>query len=57
MFRSYGRSVNKSKDPLSPKNDVVDLDVRTDTNNLDKNLKLRVYSSVLQDTVKYSLTY
>ena len=40
LFRDYGRSFKKKKDPLQPRDDMMEFYVKTYTNELDQNLKL-----------------
>ena len=39
VFRYYGRSLNQSKDPLPPRDDVMEFDVLNNTKELENNLK------------------
>ena len=41
MFRDYGRSLKKSKDPLPPREKVVVFDVQANVKELDNNIKLQ----------------
>ena len=55
-FRDYGRSLNQSKDPLPPRNDVMEFDVQTNTKYLENNIKLQCFPSDLKDKVKELVT-
>ena len=52
VFRDYRISLNQSKDPLPSRSDVLEFDVRTNTKELEKNLKLQWCPRNLQDKVK-----
>ena len=52
VFRDYGRSLKQAKDPLTHRDDVMEFDVRNNTKELEKNLKLKGCPSYLQDKVK-----
>ena len=56
VFRDYARYLKQEKDPLPPRNDVVEVDVRNDTKDLEKNQKLQVCTSELQDKLKKVVT-
>ena len=55
-FRYYGISLNQAEDPLTPRDDVMEFDVQTNTNGLENNLKLHVFPSESQDKVKEMVT-
>ena len=57
VFRDYGRYLKQAKEPISPRNDVVEFDVRTNTKELKKDLKLKGCTSDLQDKDKEVVTY
>ena len=57
VFRDYGRYLKQAKEPISPRNDVVEFDVRTNTKELKKDLKLKGCTSDLQDKYKEVVTY
>ena len=52
MFRDYRGYLKKVKGPLPPRYDVVEFDMRTNANELDKNLKLELCFCEFQDKVK-----
>ena len=52
VLRDYGRSIKQEKGPLPPRDDVVEFNVHTNTKELENNLKIQGYPSVLQDKVK-----
>ena len=56
VFRDYGRSLNQSKEPLPPRDDVMEFDVQTNTKKLETNLKLQGCTSDLQDKFKEVVT-
>ena len=56
MFRDSGRYLKQSKDPLPPRDDVVEFNVHNNTNELEKNLKLQGFPSDLQYKVKEVVT-
>ena len=41
VFRDYGISLKQSKDPLPPRDYVMEFNIRTNTKELEKNLKLQ----------------
>ena len=52
VFRDYRRSLEEAKYFLPPRYCVMESDVRTNTKELEKNLKLQGFPSNLQDKVK-----
>ena len=56
MFIDYGRSLNQEKNPLPPRDNVMEIDGRTNTKELEKNLKLQVCPSDLQENIKEVVT-
>ena len=52
VFRDYRISLNQAKHPLPPRDSVMEFDARTNTKELEKNLKLQDCLSDLQETVK-----
>ena len=56
VFRGYIISLKQAKDPLPPNNDLVEFDMRKNTKNLEKNLKLQGCPSGLQEKVKNLVT-
>ena len=56
VFREYMRSLKQAKDPLPPRDDVLEFNVRTKTKELGKNLKLHGFPSDLQYKVKEVVT-
>ena len=56
VFRDYRTSLKKTKDPLTPRDDVVKFDVRTNTNDLENNLKPQGCPSDLKVKVKEVVT-
>ena len=52
VFRDYRGYLKKLKGPLPPRYDVVEFDMRTNANELDKNLKLELCFCEFQDKVK-----
>ena len=52
MFRDYGLSFKKPKEPLPPRDVVVEFDVRNNAKELYKNLNLQVCPSDLQENFK-----
>ena len=56
VFRDYGRSLKQTKYPLPYMEDVLEFDVRTNTKDLDNNIKLQGSSSDLQEKVKEVIT-
>ena len=52
VFREYGRSLKQAKDPLPPRDDVMEFDVQSNTKESGKNIKLQGLPSELQDKVK-----
>ena len=52
FLREYWRYLKKYKDPLPPRNNVVEFDVWNNSKELEKNLKLQVSHSDLQEKVK-----
>ena len=56
VFRYYGISLKQSKDPLPPRDDVMEFYFRANTNELEKNLKLQGCPSDLQDKIKQVVT-
>ena len=55
-FIDYGISLKQSKDPLPPREYMMEFDVRTNIKELDNNLKLQGFPSDLQDKVKEVVT-
>ena len=41
VFRYYGRSLKQKKDPLPPRDNLMEFNVRTNTKELEKKLKLQ----------------
>ena len=41
VFRDYRRPLKQEKDPIQPRDYVAEFNVRTNTDNLDKNIKLQ----------------
>ena len=56
VFRYYVISLKKSKDPLPPRDDVMEFDVRTNTTESENNIKLQGWPSDLQYKVKEVVT-
>ena len=56
VFRYYGRSLNQAKESLPPRDDVMEFYVRTNTKDLEKNMKLLGCPSDLQYNVKEVVT-
>ena len=56
VFREYRISLTQAKDPLPPSDDVVEFDVRTNTKDLEKIIKVLGCPSDLQDKVKEVVT-
>ena len=56
LFRYYGRSLNQAKESLPPRDDVMGFYVRTNTKDLEKNMKLLGCPSDLQYNVKEVVT-
>ena len=56
VFIDYGRYLKQGNYPLPPRDDVVKFYVRTNTKELEKNLKLQVLPSDLQYKVKELVT-
>ena len=56
VFMDYGRSLNKEKKPLPPRDDVVEFYVRTNTQKMENNIKLQGFPSDLHDKVKEAVT-
>ena len=56
VLRYYGRPLKQERDPLPPRDDVMEFDVQTNTNGLENNLKLQVFPSESQDKVKEMVT-
>ena len=56
MLRDYGISLKKGKDPIPPRDDVMEFDVQSNTKELEKNIKLQGFPSNLQDKVKDVVT-
>ena len=56
VFRDYRISLNKSKEPLPPRDNMMEFDVQTNTKELYKNLKIQGCPSDLQDKVKELVT-
>ena len=56
VFIDYGRYLKQSKDPLPHRDNAVEFDVRTNAKDLEKNIKLQVWPSDLQDKVKDVVT-
>ena len=52
VFRDYGRSLKRTKEPLPPREDIVEFEVGTDSKELEKNLKLQGCPKELQGKVK-----
>ena len=52
MFRDYRISLKQAKEPLPPKDDMMEFDVRTNTKELENILKLQGLPSDLQEKVK-----
>ena len=52
VFRDFGRSLKQAKDPLQPRDDVMEFNVQTNTKELENNLKLQGWPNDLQDKVK-----
>ena len=57
VFRYCDRYLNKAKNPLPPRDNAVEFHVRTDTKELNNNLKLHICSSDLREKVKEVATY
>ena len=47
VFRYYGRSLNKAKYPLTPRDVVMETDVQNNTKELENNVKLQGCPSYL----------
>ena len=56
VFGDYGRSLKKKKDPLPPRDGMVEFDMRTNAKELEKNIKLQGCTSDPQNDVKYVFT-
>ena len=56
MFRDYGRSLRQAKGPLPPRDDAMEFDVQSNTKELEKNLKIQIFPSDLQDKFKKVVT-
>ena len=56
VFRDYRIFLKKKKDPLSPRDDIMEFDVQTNTKKLEKNLKLQVFPNDLREKVKEVVT-
>ena len=57
VFRDYRISLKQETDLLPTRNDVVEFDVKTNTKELENNLKLQGCPSNLQDKFKEVVTY
>ena len=56
MFRDYVKSLKQAKYPLPPRDDVMEFNVQTNIDDLEKNLKPQGLSSDLQEKVKEVVT-
>ena len=56
VFIDYGRSLKQEKEPLPPRDDVMEFDVITNTKELKNNLRLQGFPSDLQDKVEEMVT-
>ena len=56
VFKDYRRSLNQSKEPLPPRDDVVGFYVMTGTKELEENLKLQGFPSALPYKFKEVIT-
>ena len=56
VFRDYGISSKHEKEPLPPRDDVVEFDMNNDEHSLENNLKLQGCSSAFQYKVKEVVT-
>ena len=56
VFRDYGRYLKQTKDPLPPRDYIMEFDVRTNTKDLERSLKLQGLPSELQDKFKEVVT-
>ena len=56
VFIDYGISLKQAKDRLPPRDDVVKFDVRTNTKELENNIKLQGCPSDVQYKVKEVFT-
>ena len=52
VFRDYERSLKQSNNPLPPRYDVMEFDVRPNTKDSENHSKLQGFPSDLQDKVK-----
>ena len=56
VFRDYMIYLKQKKDPLTPRDDVMGFDVKTNTKEFDKNIKLQGLPSDLQEKLKEVVT-
>ena len=56
VFRYFGISLKQAKEPLPHRDDIMEFDVKTNTKELEKNIKLKGCSSDLQEKVKKAVT-
>ena len=56
VLRDYGISLKQAKDPLPPRDYVMEFYLKNNTNELENNLKLQGLPMDLQDKVKEVVT-